>query len=610
MASVCMSTAAAVGRCSGLVQGSDPRADSRTMNVINTHLYRGGLWLFCALFASSCGANSCGSSDVGASMHLPWPDSDGDVVFVAPNGDDGGTGGAEDPLRTIASALDRLQPGDVLHLQDGDYRDQGLVLAAMLVGTDAAPIRLQGSREAIISGIVLNGSRWVELRGFTIAGPKVLPEGWLDMPAVNRAGIHLPIDRRLDWNAVRRQQVLEEFPGYAHFIDYSDNPDTWQNDFSAGVLVNASSHIIVQRLAIRLHTACVQIQNDSSQVLLQDNLLSHCLDGVRGHSGLSHQTSMRQITIRGNDVQQSFREGIAVSHGARGVLVEDNRVGYSGHSHLVTFNAPRARYPCAGHVRFHHNHVERGGYYTETMQFPGSSGISLHSCGSGCQADANRIAFQFDLTGADGNGLIVDRNGEDGGLLLNNLVYRVQGSGIALVESAAVQILHNTLVQSGRDEFGGATPWPANGMAIRLFGADSAAATILNNVAFDHANGGLFFDGAPPLQQAQVDFNLYHAPGVPVSGVLDLSALVVYQTLAEHRAALGLDSNGLDDEPLLLKVVERDFRPAHHSPVRRRGLGGLGIIKDADDSARDPAHPSVGALEPPERVFVDGFESP
>ena len=45
-------------------------------------------------------------------------------LWVAPTGRDEGRGSREDPWRTLEASLVRLEPGDVLHLAEGEYREQ------------------------------------------------------------------------------------------------------------------------------------------------------------------------------------------------------------------------------------------------------------------------------------------------------------------------------------------------------------------------------------------------------------------------------------------------------------------------------------------------------
>ena len=46
------------------------------------------------------------------------------TIVVAPNGNDGGPGTAESPLRTISHAADAAMPGDTILVRAGIYRER------------------------------------------------------------------------------------------------------------------------------------------------------------------------------------------------------------------------------------------------------------------------------------------------------------------------------------------------------------------------------------------------------------------------------------------------------------------------------------------------------
>jgi hypothetical protein len=48
---------------------------------------------------------------------------DGHSLFVAMNGDDGGSGSIEQPLARIAEAFKRARPGDTVYVREGLYRE-------------------------------------------------------------------------------------------------------------------------------------------------------------------------------------------------------------------------------------------------------------------------------------------------------------------------------------------------------------------------------------------------------------------------------------------------------------------------------------------------------
>jgi hypothetical protein len=169
--------------------------------------------------------------------------------------------------------------------------------------------------------------------------------------------------------------------------------------------------------------------------------------------------------------------------------------------------------------------------------------------------------------------------------------------------------LYNTVIEAGLDGSGRSTDWPDNGLGFKLFGAGTVDNQFVNNLTLSYTHGGLLFDGADPAAQNRIDYNLYHAPGVPISGVTGASGPIIYASLAQHRAAFGFDTHGLDADPQLQDLARSDLRPAAGSPASGAALPGLGVDHDAAGRPRPPGAPSIGALEPGQWLFFDGFES-
>jgi hypothetical protein len=76
---------------------------------------------------------------------------------VAPEGDDAGAGTAEAPLRTLAEACRRVQPGDTCIVAPGRYRE---TLRPASGGTAGAPISFIAKAGAIISGLDPAAGPW------------------------------------------------------------------------------------------------------------------------------------------------------------------------------------------------------------------------------------------------------------------------------------------------------------------------------------------------------------------------------------------------------------------------------------------------------------------
>ena len=93
--------------------------------------------------------------------------------YVDPdNGDDAAAGSSGSPLETIQEALERAQPGNTIHLDSGEYRQD---VRTVRDGTASAPITITGPKDAVVTGggrgriVEVNHDNHV-FQGFTING--------------------------------------------------------------------------------------------------------------------------------------------------------------------------------------------------------------------------------------------------------------------------------------------------------------------------------------------------------------------------------------------------------------------------------------------------------
>ena len=70
-----------------------------------------------------------------------------DIIYVDPAGDDSNPGSEANPLQTIKTALDRVQPGETVYLEPGEYRDR---IVTIIPGEPENPITITGSKDAVI----------------------------------------------------------------------------------------------------------------------------------------------------------------------------------------------------------------------------------------------------------------------------------------------------------------------------------------------------------------------------------------------------------------------------------------------------------------------------
>jgi len=103
------------------------------------------------------------------------------------------------------------------------------------------------------------------------------------------------------------------------------------------------------------------------------------------------------------------------------------------------------------------------------------------------QIIGNNISYHYDMTGRDGNGVIIDYTA-GGAIVANNVIYRVMGSGVTSTHSMSAYIVHNTIVESGYHGIS-----RLNGVGIRMSQPDDTAAVIANNILVNNQAGGDLF---------------------------------------------------------------------------------------------------------------------
>jgi hypothetical protein len=87
----------------------------------------------------------------------PSTDTPSRELWVAPTGRDEGRGSREDPWRTLEVALGRLEPGDVLHLAEGEYREQ-IRYPSLRPATPDRPIKVMAAPGA---NPLIRGLLWI-----------------------------------------------------------------------------------------------------------------------------------------------------------------------------------------------------------------------------------------------------------------------------------------------------------------------------------------------------------------------------------------------------------------------------------------------------------------
>lgn len=111
-----------------------------------------------------------GAADDGATdSPTTTPAGNPDPLFVSPEGSDAERGIRDAPLQTIQEALDRVRPGEAVHVLPGTYAES---VATARGGTPEKPIAITGPREAVFNAdgpFEINHSH-VHLTGLTFDG--------------------------------------------------------------------------------------------------------------------------------------------------------------------------------------------------------------------------------------------------------------------------------------------------------------------------------------------------------------------------------------------------------------------------------------------------------
>ena len=490
-----------------------------------------------------------------------------DVFFVAQNAtgasdsNDGSApvngGGATGPWLTLTHAAQVAGAGDTVFVYSGDYRDEVTGYGSGVIpieqsGTFFAPIRFVAAagETPILNTLIIHEKQWIEVSGFTFESPDfTLPPEWRDMPDIvidNAAAI---VDTDQPWE--QRETYVR-----LRFATYMGMQDFFTEFYTNGLDIRASSNITVRGNSISLYTFGVQVRGpSSSNILIEDNFIHHCLDGI---FTWQPAPSMVNSVIRGNVIRQSFNNGMQIREDASGILIEDNDIRYSGTAHITVISGVENSTVRA-------NHAEFGGYYSETMQYPGSSAINVHSSRGGIIVERNYAAHQVDLTYGDGNGYIADLMLDDSGILYrNNIAYRNMGSGLRMVETPNCVVVNNTFVQNGWNQVD-----PRDGAGIQLSRESDVGTVIVNNLFYDNLTAGIRSEETIHLQE-RIDHNLYGSGSLAASlwDRRESAAPLIWDayefgvrswhSIDEIMMETGWESGGLFADPGLRSLAARD----------------------------------------------------
>ncbi|HYE05647.1 MAG TPA: right-handed parallel beta-helix repeat-containing protein [Planctomycetota bacterium] len=492
---------------------------------------------------------------------------------VATHGDDGAPGGADRPWRSVSKAVGAARAGDTVHIHGGTYAFDRASVAAS--GTATAPITFtaaQGESPVIqSSSFDITDRQWIVIRGLTFRGPKQLPASWQDLPTRVMEEPGLRITPGESWST-REAKVRRKYATFMGILDH------WSSGQTKGISVHRSHNITLIGNTVSHHTRGVLVGEASSSITIVGNTVRYCQWGIQSWAP-SGSVAISDSLVQGNTAEQCWDHGIFIYGRPQRTTVTGN----TARNHAVNgIGLQAGAQDCA----LRGNHIESGGFYSETMRAPGASAISVYGLGSGCVVDANYCAYWQDWTHYDGNGIIIDTTSNHV-LVTNNLCYRNMGSGITQTLSPGSSIINNTCVENGWN-----TTHAYNGVGIRFAKTVDVGATVANNILCRNSRGGLM--AADLFRHARVDANVYDlVPGTPV---MRNGYSAGYATIEATRAATGYETRGCVGDPRFVDAAAGDYRLTAGSIAEAAADSTLSPLKDRVGLRRG-AQPDCGAYE-------------
>ena len=455
-----------------------------------------------------------------------------DSIFVskAANASDDNPGTINLPLATIAEGIARANPGDAVVVQSGDYRledsgwGEGVIPLVSKTGTAEDTIRIVGRDRPKVGSFLVRDSSHLLVSGFRVVGSNFFAQNnWKAMPAIVRdipADQGPPIDFTSNWEE-RREAIEAAFETYFSVID--------DLGFTSGFDVLSSDHLTLSNNVVTGFWSGIQCRA-ASNIRITANRILHCVNGI---FTFAPEPALSDSTIARNIISQSLDTGIFVRRGSSNVRVLGNRVSFSGINHISLAEG------CTDCI-VSRNRASRGGFYSETMQFPGSSAISLNDCDSGNVVSFNIAVGQVDLTGIDGNGMILDFMKEDASTTVTwNFSALNMGSGLNLTASPGSRIHWNTFIRNGHLSTARRT-----GAGLKLSRQQDVDNRITRNLFHLNSEAGIISSNTLQLQQL-VDFNCYVTRfPVPLAWDAFNDGQASYETLQELQTETGWEMHG------------------------------------------------------------------
>jgi len=476
--------------------------------------------------------------------------------------------GTSGPWLTIGKAFKTAQGGDIVHIYTGVYSEN---INATISGAVGKPIRFYGETGSIPTlkgSIRLRNSKFVEIVGLRVIGPKSYPSNWKDNPNViiddPSVGALNPSE---DW-ATRGPKVKKKYKTFeTTYHDVFEGVNF--SAFTGGIWITKGDSIVIASNTVTLHTIGIDIDGGSNNITIYNNVAHHCRSGIWSYDG-----GFGNSLVDRNHVYQSLGTGITIGGMSSKVTVSNNLSEYNSiHNYTVT--------DLSSDCLVKNNVGKFAGFYSETMPLPGSSCFNFYNVGPGNVADGNYAAYQIDVTHNDGNGFISDESGH-GTKFVNNVCYRNFGSGIALTRTANNRVFNNTFIENGWKRTRG-----TNGAGVNY----SAVGNIIkNNIFYKNTTAGIHGDGT--INSQTINYNLYFGTSPAIHDSYTANQRV-YKTVADVIAKTGQEKNGLNADPLFDKT---SFRITKNSPARGKCDVTVIPVWDFFGVKRDTA-PDIGAVE-------------
>lgn len=498
---------------------------------------------------------------------------------VATNGTDSAAGTLAAPWRTINKAASSVQAGDTVWVRGGDYANESQTYISARAGTPAAPITFAaypGERPAVRSFEFNTVSNYIII-GFTFTNCAFrIPPTWQPMPATVVDDPSVVIDPNESWTT-RQKKVGRKYSTYTNIVYQFDYDTSWIDLISMQHCQNMRFYSNTFWGA----TAGIYLRRQCKDIEVAHNYFYQCLCGLLTYGQSGEGFTVRDARIVSNTFRQMFSTAVSLTHGAC--------------SNLIAYND--SRYSALDHFALPHdtsNNVVRnnigmyGGFYSETMEYPGSSAFNCHYAGPGNVFDGNFAAYQYDPTLNDGNGFIADMMHNNWGVtFINNVVWR-NTRGFALTESPNCRIINNTIVESG---------WTTNltfhvGAGVLFSKSKGTNNVVVNNIFYENTIG---LDGYQLMpKQKKIDYNLYYSSsGQPFMWNGWETNEACYYSVAQIQAATVWEDHGVQGNPMFTGGA---FTLSDTSPAINAASAADAPAHDYLGVPRD-TRPDIGAYE-------------